>query len=42
MGMPTNLFFLTSRAKQEKKKDMAIIVKKFGGTSVGNIDLIRK
>ena len=41
MGMPTNLFFLTSRAKQEKKKDMAIIVKKFGGTSVGNIDLIR-
>ena len=33
--------FLTEMRNLEIKKDMAIIVKKFGGTSIGNIDLIR-
>lgn len=32
---------MTATTNLEIKKDMAIIVKKFGGTSVGNIDLIR-
>ncbi len=41
INLTTPFFPLTADPNQDKRKAMATIVKKFGGTSVGSIELIR-